>query len=202
MKTMKKLLLVDDDTAILKQLSFALASHYKVLEAANAQEALMWIEKESIDIALVDLGLPPFENTHTQGKIIITELLEKTDAKVLVLTGQEDPLYPKELIAMGVFDYIKKPIDIHTLLEALKRASFFRENETFTTSKDEVTLLFQTSLEDGLKGSADKAQKELLTKVLHQTGFNVNQTAKILGISRENCYYFLKKFHIHRPNND
>ena len=198
---MKNLLLVDDDTAILKQLSFALGSHYHIFEAKNTQEAFGIIEKHHIDIALVDLGLPPFENSHREGRIIINKLLQESDAKVLVLTGQEDEDYPKELIEMGVFDYIGKPVAIPSLLQSLKRASFFIDNTT-TKEKDSVTLLFQTSLEDGLKGSADKAQKELLTRVLHQTHFNVNQTAKILGISRENCYYFLKKFGIERPNND
>jgi len=198
---MKTLLLVDDDTAILKQLSFALGSHYHILEAKNTQEAFEIIEKNHIDIALVDLGLPPFENTHREGRLIITKLLEESDAKILVLTGQEDKNYPKELIKMGIFDYIAKPVEITSLLNSLQRASFFIDN-TVTKEDDTVTLLFETSLEDGLKGSADKAQKELLTKVLHQTHFNINQTAKILGISRENCYYFLKKFGIERPNND
>jgi DNA-binding NtrC family response regulator len=105
----------------------------------------------------------------------------------------------QELIEIGIFDYILKPIDIPTLLHALKRASFFIDNEP-SKKENEITLLFQTSLKNGLKGSADKAQKELLIKVLQLTNFNINQTAKLLGISRENCYYFLKKFNIQRPH--
>ncbi len=195
----KKLLLVDDDIAILKQLTFALQIHYDVIEASSKEEACELIQKhaQELDMALVDLGLPPFENSHTQGRAIIAHLLEKTDAKVLVLTGQSNPLYPQELIAMGVFDYISKPIQIAELMTSLQRAAFFIDNKP--TLENNIRLEFQTSLEDGLKGSADKAQKELLTKILQQTNFNINQTAKILGISRENCYYFLKKFNINRP---
>jgi DNA-binding NtrC family response regulator len=196
---MKKLLLVDDDIAILKQLSFAFSSSYNVLEAQSREEAFSFIEKnQNIDIALVDLGLPPYENSNREGRLIVSKLLEQTKAKVIVLTGQESMLYSKELISMGVFDYILKPIEISSLMLSLKRASFFIDNED--SDEDLVSLSFKASLEDGLKGSSDEAQKQLLIKILNKTNFNINQTAKILAISRENCYYFLKKFNIKRPN--
>ena len=196
---MQRLLLVDDDLSILKQLSFTLSKEYTVLEAQSRIEAFKIIESgEKIDIALVDLGLPPHENSIVEGKSIVESLLLTSSTKIIVLTGQESKEYPKELIKMGVFDYLQKPIDIPTLKQALSRASFFNENQT--DSQESVKLSFEASLKDGLKGSADEAQKQLLQKVLKQTSFNINQTSKILGISRENCYYFLKKFHIERPH--
>ena len=195
---MKKLLLVDDDIAIVKQIAFALRSKYDVLEATTTSEALLKVEEHEIDIAVVDLGLPPHENSYKEGRIVIVKLLEESEAKVIVLTGQESKEYAKELLSLGVFDYIYKPIDLRNLLLSLERASFFIDNEE--KNAEEVKLSFSTSLEDGLKGSADKAQKELLSKIVKQTGFNINQTSKILGISRENCYYFLKKFNIQRPD--
>ena len=197
---MQTLLLVDDDLAILKQLSFMFCKEYRVLEAQNRQEAIKLIkENRDIDIALVDLGLPPHENSYEEGKIVIEYLLQTSDSKILVLTGQESSEYPKELIRLGIFDYIQKPIDLPSLKNAIKRASFF-VSHLQEDSVDSVHLSFKTLFEDGLKGSADEAQKQLLLKVLKQTHFNVNQTSKLLGISRENCYYFLKKFHIERPN--
>lgn len=194
---MKKLLLIDDDTAILKQLSFTFSKEYTVLEATSREETYELIaQHKDIAIALVDLGLPPFENSNREGRFIITKLLDTTDAKVLVLTGQERKEYAQEALEMGVFDYILKPINIPTLVSALQRASFFIDN--MHHDKKEVTLNITTTLEDGLKTSADEVQKQLLTKVLNQTDFNISQTSKNLGISRENCYYFLKKFKISR----
>lgn len=194
---MKKLLLIDDDTAILKQLSFTFSKEYTVLEATSREKAYELIEQhKDIAIALVDLGLPPFENSNREGRFIITKLLDTTDAKVLVLTGQERKEYAQEALEMGVFDYILKPINMPTLVSALQRASFFIDN--MHHDKKEVTLNITTTLEDGLKTSADEVQKQLLTKVLNQTDFNISQTSKNLGISRENCYYFLKKFKISR----
>ena len=196
---MKRLLLVDDDIAILKQLSFAFSSQYMVLEASSTNEAISLIDEyKDIDIALVDLGLPPYENSYRGGRIIISKLFSDSNAKVIVLTGQESKEYSKELIGDGVFDYILKPADIQTIKNSLDRASFFIDNES--KNDDKVKLSFETNIEDGLKGSSDEAQKQLLLKVLSKTSFNINQTSKILNISRENCYYFLKKFNIKRPN--
>jgi len=196
---MQTLLLVDDDIAILKQLSFTFSGEFNVVEAQSREEAYKIIESSlEIDIALVDLGLPPYENSIVEGKLVVEKLLESTLSKVLILTGQESKEYPQELIEMGVFDYLQKPIEIPMLKQALQRASFFKDNES--NSQESVKLSFKASLKDGLKGSADEAQKQLLHKILKQTSFNINQTSKILGISRENCYYFLKKFKIERPD--
>jgi len=192
----KKVLLIDDDIAILKQISFALYNQYDITEAQNREEAFELINNNKYDIAVVDLGLPPYENSFREGRLIVSKFLEETKTKVIVLTGQNDETYPKQLIEMGVFDYIKKPVDIPTLIQALNRASFFIENET--QDENIVRLNFQASLKDGLKESAEEAQKQLLLKALAKTDFNINQTAKMLGISRENCYYFLKKFGIKR----
>jgi DNA-binding NtrC family response regulator len=193
---MKKLLMVDDDISIIKQLSFAFAKEYEIIEATNTKDALSIIEQNSIDIALVDLGLAPFENSYREGRIIISKLFSSSNAKIIVLTGQESKEYSKELINDGVFDYILKPSSIETIHSALQRASFFIDNEE--NDENKIELRFQTSIDDGLKASSDEAQKQLLLKVLNKTGFNIQQTSKILNISRENCYYFLKKFNIKR----
>jgi|GEM_PF-3137192 len=196
---MKKLLLVDDDIALRKQFCFALQKDYDVYEAGNFKEAFEIIKKVKLDIALVDLGLPPRENSYKEGRAVILELMEKSRAKIVVLTGQESREYAKELIGIGVFDYLLKPIDIPTLISSLKRASFFIDNEA-NSDESRVKLSFNANFEDGLKGSSDEAQKQLLLAVLKKTNFNINQSAKTLNISRENCYYFLKKFGIERPD--
>ncbi|MEK6658079.1 MAG: response regulator, partial [Campylobacterota bacterium] len=120
---MKKLLLVDDDIALRKQFCFALQRDYKVYEASNPKEAFEIIKSVNLDIALVDLGLPPYENSHKGGRAVVLALMEKSDAKVIILTGQESREYAKELISIGVFDYLLKPIDIPALIFSLKRAS-------------------------------------------------------------------------------
>jgi len=195
---MKTLLLVDDDTALRSQFAFALGGNYRVVEAGSREQAYKIIEEESIAIALVDLGLPPYENSDREGQSIISKLLFEQNSKVIVLTGQDSPTYAQELIELGVFDYLLKPIEIPTLLSALQRANFFIENEK--KRKDEnIQLSFSVDPKSGLKASSEEAQKQLLLSILNKTNFNIYQSAKLLNSSRENIYYFIKKFHIERP---
>lgn len=196
---MKKLLLIDDDIALRKQFCFTFEKEYEIHEASNAKEALDIMDKIKFDIALVDLGLPPYENSHHEGRLIISKFLLLHHTKIIVLTGQESREYAKELIDLGVFDYLIKPVNIPTLSASLKRASFFIDNEA-KRYEDGVKLSFKANFADGLKNISDEAQKQLLLAVLKKTDFNIYQSAKILGISRENCYYFLKKFGIERAD--
>jgi len=143
---------------------------------------------------LIDLGLPPFENSYTRGVILVNKLLDETNAKVIVLTGQENDTYPQELLELGVFDYLQKPTNMQTLLESLRRAEFFIDNVKKT--EESYHISFDFPLHKGLKEVAEMAQKQLLQKVLAKNKYNITKTAKELGISRENCHYFLKKLSI------
>lgn len=191
------LLLVDDDIALRTQLRFALEKEYTLLEAGNKAEALTLIDNHHIDIALVDLGLPPHENDYQEGKAIVHYIQQSQPTKIIILTGQESKAYAKDLIKQGVFDYLSKPLAIETLLQSLNRAAFFTENED---SDNHLHIHLDMELSDGLKGTSDEAQRQFLLKILQKTHFNIYQSAKLLGISRERIYYFLKKFNIQRPD--
>ena len=196
---MKTLLLVDDDDSIRSQFSFTLKNRYKLFEAKNRKEAYKIITDENINIALIDLGLPPHQNSYEEGMLIASKLINEQNSKVIVLTGQESQIYSKELIALGVFDYLNKPISIPLLLSSMDRADFFIDNENSDKNKDNIKVSFNINPKSGLKASSEEAQKQLLKNILNKTKFNIYRTAKILGSSRENIYYFIKKFSIERP---
>ncbi|PLX65890.1 MAG: hypothetical protein C0603_13015 [Denitrovibrio sp.] len=54
----------------------------------------------------------------------------------------------------------------------------------------------------GLQDIREKAEKNLIMKILNDTGFNVYKSAKILGVKRESLYYFIKKFNLVRDKDD
>ena len=54
-----KLLLVDDDEEILKQLRWALESDYQVLTSSMEEEALNLFQKEKPPVVILDLSLNP-----------------------------------------------------------------------------------------------------------------------------------------------
>ncbi|HHS99503.1 MAG TPA: Fis family transcriptional regulator, partial [Thiomicrospira sp.] len=51
---------------------------------------------------------------------------------------------------------------------------------------------------EGVKSIRNQAEQKLLKQVLADTDFNVHETARRLGIKRENVYYLIKKYSIQR----
>ena len=117
------LLLVDDDPLITESLGFMLGQYYHVVtadtrDAANRQLAAL---AHCPDLALVDLGLPPFPHKPEEGFELIKELINKNPTmKILVLSGQDNDVNIQHALTLGAVDFIAKPADPDLLLSRLQ----------------------------------------------------------------------------------
>jgi two-component system NtrC family response regulator len=118
----KPLLIVDDDTGLLRQLRWAFSSH-KVYPAGRRQEAIDFVRKDIIPVAILDLGLPPDPDGASEGLATLTEILAIAPAtKVIIATGNETREHALRAIALGAYDFYQKPIDIEVLQLIVSRA--------------------------------------------------------------------------------
>src|SRR6516165_4236004 len=118
----KPLLIVDDDTGLLRQLRWAFSDH-KVLPAGARQEAVELVRKEAVPVAILDLGLPPDPDGASEGLATLTEILAIAPAtKVIIATGNETREHALRAIALGAYDFYQKPIDIDVLQLIVARA--------------------------------------------------------------------------------
>jgi len=125
----KPLLIVDDDTGLLRQLRWAFADH-KVYPAGARQEAIDLVRKEAIPVAILDLGLPPDPDGASGGVATLTEILAIAPAtKVIIATGNETREHALRAIALGAYDFYQKPIDIDVLRLIVSRAEHMYELE-------------------------------------------------------------------------
>ncbi len=196
----KSLLIVEDDIALRKQLLLFLRPELALVdEASTINEATGLLKQNHYHLLLLDLGLPPAENTPDQGLRLLTRL--SGQYKVIVLTGQDDETAVRQAIKHGAFDYLVKPVPSETLLQSLQRAALFLDTEQTLQKKEglhKITLNF--SEENGLQQARETIEKKVLEKVLEDTGFNVYQTARRLGLKRQSVYYFIKKFNLERKD--
>jgi len=121
------LLLVDDDTLITETLSFVLGQDFDVRVVASRPQAIALVRQmpSPPQLALVDLGLPPFPHRPEEGFRLVTELLAHSpEIKILILSGQNEDAHARHARALGAVDFIAKPCnpeDLKThLLSALK----------------------------------------------------------------------------------
>lgn len=118
----KNILVVEDNEINLKiATAFLRQLNYKYVCAHNGQEAIDYLEKNKIDIILMDVQMPIL-NGYDATKIIRDKEKKVGEHKIIIamtayaMNGDRD-----KFIDCGMDNYISKPFDIETLSEMLKK---------------------------------------------------------------------------------
>lgn len=117
-KRRKHILVVDDDSSVLKLLKGYLAERYDVATAINGKIALKFLETKKTDMVLLDYEMPS-EN----GAEVLLKIRENPVTKnlpVVFLTGVTDKKKILEVLALKPQGYLTKPIDMEKLSSTIK----------------------------------------------------------------------------------
>lgn len=110
------ILIVEDEKEIAEAIEIYLKSQgYKVFKGYNGVEALEIIEKERIDLAIVDIMMPVMDGIQMTMK-----LREKYDFPVIMLSAKSEEVDKIMGLNIGADDYVTKPF---TPLELLARVN-------------------------------------------------------------------------------
>ena len=110
---MKKILIVEDDISIhtlIKEI--LLSERYKIYDAYSGTEAIMILEKENIDLILLDLMLP-----NINGEEIINKF---NQIPIIVVSAKTSIVDKVNNLLNGADDYITKPFNNEELLARVK----------------------------------------------------------------------------------
>ncbi|MDG6779109.1 response regulator [Thiomicrorhabdus sp. zzn3] len=198
---MIQILVVDDDDALRGMLAFGLEFEgYKIMEASSRKEALSLLASQPFQVVVLDMGMPPHEHTPDEGLAVLKWLEDnQPQIKTLVLTGQNAESTSYLALKQGAFDFLEKPISSRALLQAVQRAVLFYEQAQKLKEQEGVQKVeIDATLGEGVKSIRNQAEEKLLKQVLADTDFNVHETARRLGIKRENVYYLIKKYQLQR----
>jgi two-component system NtrC family response regulator len=120
----KKLLVVEDDPGLQKQLRWGLDS-YEVLLAERREVALAQLRRHQPAVVTMDLGLPPDPDGASEGLALLRDILGAApDTKVIILSGNQDRANVLRAIGMGAYDFQQKPLDADMLRLVIQRALF------------------------------------------------------------------------------
>lgn len=90
-----------------------------VAEAGNARDAIFEVRKHQPDVVLMDVVLPDRSGIEATPDV----LKEAPDAKVLVLSMEDDPSYVREAFAAGAYGYVLKEAADTELVAALRQVA-------------------------------------------------------------------------------
>jgi signal transduction histidine kinase len=119
-----RILIVDDEEALMKALCGTLADHgYETAGCNNGQAALAKLREKSFDLLLSDLMMPKMD-----GIAVLTAALEIDPGLVgIIMTGAGTISTAVQAMKSGAFDYILKPFKLHAILPVLSRAVALRD---------------------------------------------------------------------------
>ncbi|MBO9645193.1 MAG: response regulator transcription factor [Pseudacidovorax sp.] len=161
----RQLLIVEDDDAFARTLARSFERRgYEVLRAGSLEEVNGLLETESPSHAVVDLKL--------QGEasgLACVQALHAHDPEMLivVLTGFASIATAVEAIKLGACHYLAKPSNTDDIEEAFGRAEGSTEVELTQRASSIKTL-----------------EWERIHETLAETGFNISETARRLGMHR------------------
>jgi two-component system NtrC family response regulator len=157
----QKLLVVDDDEQILKQIQWALSDVYQVMTASDRLGALAAFRREEIPVVLLDLGLPPHPREAIEGLQALEEImLQNPLAKVIIVSGNSDRHNALLAVEKGAHDIFPKPVDLDELKVVLSRV--YKRLQLEKESLEERKLAQHVSFEQ-IVGSSSVMQEVLVT---------------------------------------
>jgi DNA-binding response OmpR family regulator len=114
-----KLLLVDDEETFVKTLSERLQMRDLENETVyDGEQALEFVDDKEPDVMVLDLKMPGID-----GMQVLRQVTRKfPNMRVIILTGHGTDRDEEESRRIGVFDYLKKPVDIDLLVSRIKAA--------------------------------------------------------------------------------
>ena len=150
---MEKLLIVDDDPGVQKQLKWSL-SDYEVVLADTRESTIAAVRRYEPKVVTLDLGLPPDEANASEGLAALKEILTiAPHTKVIVITGNDDRTNALKAIEMGAYDFYQKPVDADVINVIVSRAFSLANIETDNRSMKSVV-----GSDSGIIGSSVSVQ--------------------------------------------
>jgi len=173
------MLLVDDDEVFRERLARALRERgQEVVTAGDGDAAVRAASRAKLASAVVDLRMPGMSGTE-----LVPHLLRlQPKLRVVVLTGYGSITSAVEAMRLGAHNYVSKPADADDVLAAVRGDA------------RPVDSGAPRAVSEAPPPTLARAEWEHIQRILNDTGGNVSETARRLGITRRTLQLKLKKY--------
>lgn len=152
----RKLLVIEDEPSVARQLQWGLGDKYAITVAADAEQVRLALAASTFPVVTLDLGLPPFPNNPTVGLRLLEEGLIPAGTKIIVITGNAEEETAVRAVRLGVSDFCPKPVDLGDLEVLIARA--FRMHEIEAAGERQQLALNKNDGFHGMLGTSPVMQ--------------------------------------------
>lgn len=163
-----KILLVEDNELLVKGLIYSLEQKdYIVIHTVDISETLKIIEKERIDIAILDISLP-----DGNGFDLYKNYIKEKEISTIFLTAKDEEDDIVKGLELGAEDYITKPFSTKELLARMNKIILKKNKNTIIKIKD---ISFDIDKMVVYKENKPIELTSLELKILHLLFMNINK---------------------------
>ena len=181
-----KIAIVEDDINMRKSLEIAFGDYgeYDIVSFKNAKDALKKLD-DTIELIITDINMPGMDGI---------EFVKTLNGKyeVIIMTGNATLSRAIESIHLGVKDFLLKPFDIDTLVQAIERS------RTITEKVKAVTPSTNLSAEKNGNFLATSKALEKILQMTHKVA-RTDASVMLLGESGVGKEVFAKHIHQNSP---
>lgn len=197
-----KVLIIEDDQQVIKDISFCLEVRYPevvVIAAAEATKGIEMVETESPDLVMLDSTLSDMSSLD-----VIDKIREFSDVPLIVLSDVETDLNIARGLEAGADEYVTKPFSpiellarVKALLRRIQGVSL--QQERLLTVGNHLTINFSTRevFVSGKRVKLIPIEYNLLTELVRNEGRVLSHHTlleKVWGSDYTNDPSFLKKY--------
>jgi DNA-binding NarL/FixJ family response regulator len=191
-----KILVVDDHPIVRDGLHRLLADEpdVELRDAESGKQALALFRQDCPDLVIVDLNLPGFGGLE----LIKRLTLEKTAARILVLSMHDEPIFAMRALQAGAAGYVSKNAPPAQLREAIRRVAEGRPYLGHELAQELAFLNLRTPAHP----LEELSPRDLELLRLLAEGSSLQQIADTLGLSYKtvanNCSQMKAKLGVKR----
>ena len=202
-------LIIDDDNTLRRGAALTLSKQgYEVTESKDEAEASDMIDKETFDLVITDMLMPPKdgmpEDMESGMRIISQVKTSAPDSIVIVMTAHGSIENAVEAVHSGAYDYLTKPFSANELklraAKALEQRVLLKENLRLS----EENQYLKTSLSEPFALEKIVGRSEVMKRLLRDIHIAARSSSTVLirGESGTGKELVAKAIHYDSPRRD
>lgn len=190
-----KLLIIDDNEAVLRSLKLVFAGVFDRVVAVNNPRLLPALLREGdTDAVLLDMNFDARKLDGSEGLFWLERIKEMDNAPAVVLiTAFGDVPVAVEAMKRGAEDFVTKPWDNGELIAKLYQAMAKRRERMAERAAVAQACKHNEHAKEQEYMTLEELKADHISRVVRECGGNLTHAAARLGINRQTLYNQIKK---------
>lgn len=118
----RKRVLIAEDSSVIQNLTSKILKHqdYEVISVKNGQQVLDKLSKMDFNVILLDITMPVMDGMECAKKIRAMDDKKKSQIPIIAITGNSKNYSLADFRAVGINEYMQKPLDFDVLVDLVK----------------------------------------------------------------------------------